>query len=396
MVSCLVKKAVSEFIFMNLNLYLLKHFSMSSLLILLSLIGVVWLNHSLRILEFIVSKDSSMSDFLLLSFFPIPLWLSVALPMAAFIGVIWVISRFLSDRELIVMQAVGFTPLQFGRVPIFFGALLTAILFLNSVYIMPASFSKFKEVQAEVRGTIPKLLIQDNVFIDIADDLTLFVGERINQNEVGRVFIQDSRDPEVTITFTSERGQFSSINGQPVFLLLYGQRTELTKDGASNAQLTFETHTLDISRQSAATSQRVVLDMNEDSIRNLLNPETATAELYARERMAMGHYRLTSPFMALALTLMAAAIMLQGHISREKMGRRVLIAALTGIAIQTIAIMTRSATVSTPALWPIMYVAVLMPIGFGVFLLWRPFWVQTLFRNSIAQLENRRKPAGLG
>ena len=381
---------------MNLNLYLLKHFLMSSLLILLSLIGVVWLNHSLRILEFIVSKDSSITDFLLLSFFPIPLWLSIALPMSAFIGVIWVISRFLSDRELIVMQAVGFTPFQFGRVPMFFGCVLTAILFLNSVYIMPASFSKFKEVQAEVRGTIPKLLIQDNVFIDIADDLTLFVGERINQNEVGRVFIQDSRDPEVTITFTSERGQFSSINGQPVFLLLNGQRTELRKDGASNAQLTFDTHTLDISRQSAATSQRVVLDMNEDSIRNLLNSETAVTERYARERMAMGHYRLTSPLMALALTLMAAAIMLQGHISRERMGRRVLIAALTGIAIQTIAIMTRSATVATPALWPIMYFAVLMPIGFAGFLLWRPFWLQTLLRNGLMQLENRRKPAGLG
>ena len=381
---------------MNLNLYLLKHFSMSCLLIALSLIGVIWLNHSLRILEFIVSKDSTMTDFLLLAFFPIPLWLSVALPMSAFIGVIWTINRFLSDRELIVMQAVGFTPLQFGRVPMFFGAFLTAILFLNSVYIMPASFSKFKEVQAEVRGTIPKLLIQDNVFIDIADDLTLFVGERINQNEVGRVFIQDSRVPEVTITFTSERGQFSTINGQPVFLLLNGQRTELTKDGASSAQLTFETHTLDISRQSTQTAQRVVLDMNEDSIRNLLNPETAIAERYIYERMAMGHYRLSSPFMALALTLIAAAIMLQGHISREKMGQRVLITALTGIAIQTIAILTRSATVSTPALWPIMYLVVLMPIGVGVFLLWRPFWLQTLVRNGIAQLENRRKPAGLG
>ena len=99
-----------------------------------------------------------------------------------------------------------------------------------------------------MRGSLPKLLIQDNVFIDIADDLTLFVGERINQNEVGRVFIQDSRNPEVTITFTSERGQFSSVNGQPVFLLLNGQRTELRKDGTSNAQLTFETHSLDISR----------------------------------------------------------------------------------------------------------------------------------------------------
>ena len=85
-----------------------------------------------------------------------------------------------------------------------------------------------------------------------------------------------------------------------------------------------------------------------------------------------------------------------GHISREKMGRRVLIAALVGIAIQTIAIMTRSATVATPALWPIMYLVILMPIGFGIFLLWRPFWLQTLFRNGIAQPENRRKPAGLG
>jgi len=379
---------------MQLNLYLLKHFFMSSLLVALSLIGVVWLNHALRMLEFIVIKDSTIYDFLLLSFFPIPLWLMVALPMSAFIGVIWVISRFLSDRELIVMQAVGFTPLQFGRVPMVFGAALTFALLINSVYILPASFSTFKEVQAEVRGSLPKLLIQDNVFIDIADNLTLFVGERINQNEVGRVFIQDSRNPEVTITFTSERGQFSSVNGQPVFLLLNGQRTELRKDGTSNAQLTFETHSLDISQQNTGAAERVILDMNEDSIRNLLNPDTAISPRFARERMAMGHYRLSAPFMALALTILAAAIMLQGHISREKLGKRVLIAALTGVAVQTLAILARSATVGTPVLWPLMYLAVLVPIGAGVFLLWRPFWMQDVYLGLTAQWQQRRRPEG--
>jgi len=379
---------------MQLNLYLLKHFFMSSLLVALSLICVVWLNHALRMLEFIVSKDSTIYDFLLLSFFPIPLWLMVALPMSAFIGVIWVISRFLSDRELIVMQAVGFTPLQFGRVPMVFGAALTFALLINSVYILPASFSTFKEVQAEVRGSLPKLLIQDNVFIDIADNLTLFVGERVNQNEVGRVFIQDSRNPEVTITFTSERGQFSSVNGQPVFLLLNGQRTELRKDGTSNAQLTFETHSLDISQQNTGAAERVILDMNEDSIRNLLNPDTAISPRYARERMAMGHYRLSAPFMALALTILAAAIMLQGHISREKLGKRVLIAALTGVAVQALAILARSATVGTPVLWPLMYLAVLVPIGAGVFLLWRPFWMQDVYLGLRAQWQQRRRPEG--
>ena len=381
---------------MNLNLYLLKHFFMSSLLVLLGLIGVVWLNHALRMLEFIVSKDSSFSDFILLSFFPIPLWLVIAMPMSAFIGVIWGISRFLSDRELIVMQAVGFTPLQFGRVPIFFGLLLTTCLYVNSIYILPASFSKFKEVQADVRGSIPKLLIQDNIFIDIADDLTLFVGERTSQNEVGRVFIQDSRNPDVTVTFTSERGRFSSINGQPVFLLLNGQRTELTKDGQSNAQLTFETHSLDISQPSASPSQRLVLDMNEDSIHNLLDPSTAANPRFARERMAMGHYRLTSPFMALAMVIMAAAIMLQGHLSREKIGQRVLFSALTGILVQTLAILSRSVTVSSPATWPLMYLTVLLPIGLGIFMLWRPFWLTELRLAVISTAQNRQKPERSG
>jgi lipopolysaccharide export system permease protein len=381
---------------MNLNLYLLKYFFMSSLLVLLSLIGVVWLNHALRMLEFIVSKDSSFSDFLLLSFFPIPLWLVIAMPMSAFIGVIWGISRFLSDRELIVMQAVGFTPLQFGRVPIFFGLLLMTCLYVNSLYILPASFSKFKEVQAEVRGSIPKLLIQDNIFIDIADDLTLFVGERTSQNEVGRVFIQDSRNPDVTITFTSERGRFSSINGQPMFLLLNGQRTELTKDGQSSAQLTFESHSLDISQPSASPSQRLVLDMNEDSIRNLLDPSTAATPHYARERMAMGHYRLTSPFMTLAMVIIAAAIMLQGHLSREKIGQRVLFSALAGILIQTLAILTRGLTVSSPAAWPLMYLAILVPIGLGIFMLWRPFWLTELRYTMTSTAQNRQKPERSG
>ena len=104
--------------------------------------------------------------------------------MAGFIGVIWTIYRFLSDRELIVMQAVGLSPRQFSKMPILFGVLLTSLLMVNSVVVLPYGFSKFKELQILVRASIPKLLVQDNVFMDIADDLTLYVGERVSQNEV--------------------------------------------------------------------------------------------------------------------------------------------------------------------------------------------------------------------
>jgi len=369
---------------MHLNLYLFKQFLATSMMVLASLVGVVWLNHALRMLEFVVSKDSSFTDFILLSLFPVPLWLVVALPMAGFIGVIWVISRFLSDRELIVMQAIGLSPLQFGRMPALFGLFLTGCLYINSVYLLPASFSEFKNIQTKVRNSIPKLLIQDNIFIDIADDLTLFVGERISANEVGRVFIQDARNPDSVATFTSERGQFSTLDGRPVFLLRNGQRTELNRDGQSGAQLTFDTHTLDISQQVVQNANKDIPDVNEDTIINLLNPRLAPSEKYARERMAMGHYRLSSPLLGLAMCILAAAVMLQGRILRESMVRRVFIAAVAGIGLQTVMVLARSAAVSLPALWPLMYLCSLIPIGIGVLLLWKPFFLSSLRRDLVA------------
>jgi len=370
---------------MNFHGYLFRQFSFTTLLVLASLLGVVWLNHALRMLELVVNKGAAYTDFLMLSMFPLPLWLMIALPMAGFIGVIWTIHRFLSDRELIVMQAIGLSPWQFSRMPILFGAMLTALLMVNSVVVLPYGFSKFKELQTLVRASIPKLLVQDNVFMDIADDLTLYVGERVSQNEVGQVFIQDARNPERLVTLTSETGRFSLSDGRPLFVLRNGQRTELSVDGTSTASLSFETHALDIGTQTSDDAKRDIIDSNEETIFNLLNPPETVAPVYAAERKAMGHYRLASPFLGLCLAILATAVMLHGRILRETINRRILIVALLGIVIQAGLILTRSMTASTPLLWPTMYLTVLIPMIAGLYMLWNP----TAFLATGGQLSQR-------
>ncbi len=364
---------------MNFHGYLFRQFSFTTLLVLASLLAVVWLNHALRMLELVVNKDGSLFDFILLSLFPMPLWLIIALPMAGFIGVIWTIYRFLTDRELIVMQAIGISPSQFSKMPLLFGLLLTAILLVNSTVILPYGYSKFKELQTVVRASIPKLLVQDNVFIDIADDMTLFVGERISQNKVGRVFIQDARNPDRLVTLTSETGQFLVSNNRPLFILRNGQRTELTSDGSSTASLTFETHMLDIGQNSSTSSQRNILDSHEENVLNLLFPPATLPEKYKNDRKAMGHYRIASPFLALCLVILATAIMLHGRILRETVNRRILIVALLGVVIQTGLILTRSLTASAPLLWPSLYLVILLPMIFGLYVIANPtafliFW----------------------
>ncbi len=366
---------------MNFHGYLFRQFSSTTLLVLASLLAVVWLNHALRMLELVVHKGASFFDFILLSLFPMPLWLIIALPIAGFIGVIWTIYRFLTDRELIVMQATGISPSQFSKIPLLFGLLLTAILSVNSLVILPYGYSKFKELQTLVRASVPKLLVQDNVFIDIADDLTLFVGERISQNKVGRVFIQDARNPDRLVTLTSETGQFLVSDSRPLFILRNGQRTELALDGSSTASLSFETHILDIGQSSSTSSQRNILDSHEENILNLLFPPDTMPVKYANDRRAMGHYRIASPFIALCLVILATSIMLHGRILRETVNRRILIVALLGVSIQTGLILTRSLTASAPMFWPSLYLVILLPTIFGLYLIAKPtafliFWAR--------------------
>ena len=92
---------------MNLEKYIFKQVFQTSFLFLFGLITVIWLNQAISILEVFFYKGSNISEFIVLSLFPLPLWIMVAMPMSVFIGILWVIFKLLSDRELLVMQALG-------------------------------------------------------------------------------------------------------------------------------------------------------------------------------------------------------------------------------------------------------------------------------------------------
>ena len=136
---------------------------------------------------------------------------------------------------------------------------------------------------------------------------------------------------------------------------------------------------LDIGKNSSTSSQRNLLDSNEEHILDLLSPPDTLPQKFANDRKAMGHYRIASPFLAICLVILATSIMLHGRILRETVNRRILIVALLGVLIQAALILSRSLTASTPLLWPSLYLVVLLPMTFGLYLIAKPtafftFW----------------------
>jgi lipopolysaccharide export system permease protein len=351
----------------QLNKYFFSNIMGIWLIILSCLMAVIWLNQSLRILDVVITQGASFADFLRFSFLAAPLWLIVTVPLSAFIAILWTLHRFLSDREIVVMQAVGLSPLQLSVAPVLFSVLLSAFLFFNSLILLPLGFSGFKTVQDEVRNTIPKLLLQDNVFIDIDQNLTIFIGEKHSRNSVGNVFIQDTQNKKKHVTYTAEIGEFTTLENQPVVILKNGQRTETSVEAGKSTIISFDSFTLNIIRdtQKQSSSERIK-DANEESVSNLFNRKLAANDLFWRQRFAEAHYRLSSPLLVISLSITAIALFFYRLSKQVSLAKRLTLASLFGLAIQILYIMSKSLVINYPFLWPAMYLVPIMPaiIGF--------------------------------
>ena len=369
---------------MRLHRYLFSQYFQVTSVVLFSLIMVVWLNQTLQLLELVVNKGSPLISFLYLSILAMPLWLLQAVPIALLIAIIWVVNKINADRELVAMQSVGWSTQKFTYAPLAFAAFCTAFLVINSVYILPTSFGEFKTRQLELRVAIPKILLQDKVFVDLAPGLTIFIDERISSQKVRNVFIQDKRDGETITTLTASDGTFGRDNGQPYLLLENGERSQIdTKSGEASATLFFESYKLNIARGEVNSSSNRPLDMNEDSIRNLLNPETSNSERFINQRLAYGHYRITSPFLAITLAIIAIAGLTRGRLRDQYKTQRIWGTIIIALFVQILFISARSATVTAPILWPLQYIVLIVPSLCGLALIFLPN-LQFMRANKVA------------
>ena len=346
---------------MQFDRYLLVQLVRTTIAVTVTLVGIVWLFQTIRILELVVSRDGPFLDFIIMSITVIPLWLTIAFPISAFIAITWVLQRTIADRELLVMQASGRSTLQLARAPIALAIGVTAILVLNSTVVLPFSFGIYKEMQFKLRNSIPAVLLREGVFIDVVDGMTMLIGEKTEDGMARDIFLHDERAPDKTITITAKYGKFVNQDGVPAVILQNGVRNEVNQNGDASASLLFETHSVIISSDTQPSQERLTFDMNEDSIRNLLNPETSPAPRYFNQRRAEGHYRIISPLLGFVLVMTAACSVLCGQIRRDTLFRRTVLNIGAAIVIISMMVSTRSLTITMPATTPLLYASLVGP-----------------------------------
>ena len=344
-----------------------------------ALVALIWLTQSLRFVELVVNRGLSLFVFLKLTGLLIPNFVAVILPITTFVVVQFVYQRLSGDRELTVMRSAGMSPWALSRPAIALASISVVCCFVLNIWLVPYSYAAFREYQFEIRNRIAAFLLQEGVFTEISDDLTVYVRSRDADGLLRGILVEDSRQKNSRATILAERGRLVEGATGPAVLLENGSREELDRQTGRLNVLTFTQNSVDLATTNKADEVRY-RDVNEMSMSELMHPETSA--LMARDAgkfIVEAHRRLSGPFTAASFAMVALVSVLMGAFSRHGNVLRPLFAIMTVVGLLALQLAGANLAARSLILLPLVWLVAVLP---GVACAWMLFAAKPQWRPA--------------
>ncbi len=335
------------------------------------LVALIWLTQSLRFVELVVNRGLSFVVFLQLTVLLIPNLVAVILPITCFVVVQFVYQRLSGDRELTVMRAAGLSPLSLARPGLALALLACGACFLLNLYIVPASFTAFREFQFEIRNRLAAFLLQEGVFTPVSEDLTVYVRTRDRDGTLRGVLVDDARDKSSHATILAESGRLLDSGGTPRVLLINGSRQVIDRQSGRLNVLSFAENTIDLAQTGAGVGTRL-RDPIEMPLAELLHPSGAFAPRDVAKMLVEANKRLATPFTCISFTMVALVATLMGTVRRHGSILRPLGAVLTIVALLALGLAAGNLATRQTSLMPLIWVHAVLPGVLAGWLLFGP------------------------
>lgn len=376
---------------MSINSYIAKQLLTAVLVVVVTLTCVIWLSQSLRFVDMIVNRGLPLATFVYLTMLLLPTWLSIVMPIAGFAAVLFIYNRMTGDREIVVLEASGLSPMRLARPALLVSVVITLLCYVMTLYLIPLSYRAFKELQFQIRHNYTEVLLREGVFNTIAKNITVYVRARQKSGELSGIIVHDNRDQNQQVTLIAERGAFVVTEAGPRVFMQNGNRQSRDNVTGRTSLLYFDRYTVDLGGSKSVT-QRAWRDQNELFLPELLNPtEEETSPKNFNEYIAEGHSRLSTPLLGLALPILGLAVLLRGEFSRRGQPWRILVAITAAILLEGLGLGAKFIATKQPWMIPLMYVVTIAPAAIAAMLLSR-----RRIKRPMAEPIPSPDPAGAG
>ncbi len=314
--------------------YMIRQLVWPLFFIAIAMAGVIWLTQSLRFVDLILNRGLPAHTFFYLAILVLPMVMSVLLPVALFIAVVFTYTKMTMDSELVVLQACGMSHGDLAKPALAVTAAVVFLCYLLNLYLMPLAYREFKDLQFSIRHNYSSVLLQEGAFNTVADGVTVYVRERRNDGELFGILVHDERDPEKPVTMMAERGALVQTPSGPRVVMITGNRQVVERTHERLSILYFDRYTVDFNTVDQAQEERW-REPRERFVHELFSPgDTLDDRRNLAIMRAEGHQRVASPLLALSFAMIALTALLAGEFNRRGQVRRILWATSAVIVLQ--------------------------------------------------------------
>lgn len=352
-----------------LTKYLLRTLVQALLFVTLAVTAAVWLTQALRYVDIVVENGAPLHMFVWLALLTLPTFLSVTLPIALFVAVLFTYHRLTQDSELIAMRACGMGPKLLLRPALLLAGFTTLLCFVISLYVQPVANQELIRLQYFVQSQFSAALLKEGMFNDLGNRMTVYVARREKNAELFDLLIHDGRNPEKPITIRARRGQLVQAESGPQVIVYDGVQQEYDRHTHRLAELSFDSYAVNLDSLVPTMTGRAPPPRERSTLalwRGIENDPSVSMRGRLRAEL---HQRLATPFLAVAFTLIAGCSLLFGSFNRRGQAWRVILAIALAAGLQAVVLgfgqlISRSAFAVLP-----FYICLFAPIVVGWMLL---------------------------
>ena len=324
------------------------------LAILGALAAIAILTQGLNQLDIIVTNRRAGFAFAWVTLLALPQLISLILPMAVFIAVVYALNRMHSESEIAVLYGAGVSRQRLARPIIQLATIAAVVHLVINVIVQPWAFEERRKVFYDLRTDIASSLIEEGSFTYPAEGLTLYARSRGGGGELRDLLINDGRT-EPGITYTARAGAIVTVDGAPAIVMRDGQVQRQTEEGSVDV-LDFDRYVLKFDGVFEEPDL-FFLKASDRTLFDLVFPDKTSHydQRNVDEFLAEAHGRLAAPLLNIALALVALVGVLTGEFSRRGYGRRIMWASIIALVIRLAALMTQAAAADEPQFNAIQY-----------------------------------------
>ncbi|MBO7484115.1 MAG: LPS assembly protein LptD [Alphaproteobacteria bacterium] len=291
--------------------YILRQLIIGFTLILVSLAVLVWLSQSLKMIDMIVTKGVSVWIFLKMTFLVMPYFLQILMPLALFAVTLFTFIRMQSDKELMVLKAIGMSSKQMMRPVLIMASVLTVLGYILSFFVIPWSIGEIREMKWKIQNNLSHVLLQEGQFNSFGKGKMVYVRERLPNGGVKGILAYEIKNSKKTTLVADSGNLFQTPEGLDI---VFGKGVRQEYDTKTNqfSILKFDKYTMSFSDQKRKAGARnkdalemgvwYLLNLPKDKAKNI--PAWRKYKVEAFERLFMPLYNFVFALLALSAVLL--------------------------------------------------------------------------------------------